>query len=166
MRVRVWGGAAAAAAVLPSPKKKRATSGAVSGPSGAPATGYRQLPLHATARIEHIRVHGRGSVNPRFHRLDDDHHHHDDGNGWVARTVLLHTFEQDDIDHEELVIPGCTLVNAEVSDTTEVRKRDGTASLVIVGLRGENLAEDDVRDHTPFKRHEFVYQPRCQCARV
>jgi iron complex outermembrane receptor protein len=112
------------------------------------------------AQYDFVRARFAGGENvPRIppHRLGGGIYYHDAN--WVARIGLLHAFEQDDIGLEELVTPGYTLVNAELSYTTEISAPDGTASQVTIGIRGENLANDEVLDHTSFKRREFVYQP-------
>lgn len=100
-----------------------------------------------------------GENVPRIppHRLGGGIYYHDAS--WLARVGLLHAFEQDEIGINEIPTPGYTLVNAELSYTTEVRAPDGTASLVTVGIKGENLADEEVLDHTSFKRREEVLQP-------
>jgi len=100
-----------------------------------------------------------GENVPRIppHRLGGGLYYHDAN--WLARVGLLHAFEQDQIGAEELVTPGYTLVNAEVSYTTRVSAPDGTSSLVTVGVRGDNLANEEVLDSTSFKRLEGVLQP-------
>jgi iron complex outermembrane receptor protein len=100
-----------------------------------------------------------GENVPRIppHRLGGGVYYHDAS--WLARVGLLHAFAQDEIGLNEIETPGYTLVNAELSYTTEVRAPDGTASQVTIGVRGENLADDEVLDHTSFKRREDVLQP-------
>lgn len=100
-----------------------------------------------------------GENVPRIppHRLGGGLYYHDAN--WVARVGLLHAFEQDEIGVNEVVTPGYTLVNAELAYTTEVIAPDGTSSLVTVGVRGQNLADDEVLDHTSFKRREDVLLP-------
>ena len=100
-----------------------------------------------------------GENVPRIppHRLGGGLYYHDAN--WLARVGLLHAFEQDEIGLNEIETPGYTLVNAELSYTTLVRAPDGTASQVTVGVRGDNLADEEVLDHTSFKRREDVLQP-------
>ena len=66
---------------------------------------------------------------------------------------------QDEFGINEIATPGYTLVSAELSYTTLVKAPDGTASQVTVGVKGENLADDEVLNHTSFKRREEVLQP-------
>ena len=100
-----------------------------------------------------------GENVPRIppHRLGGGIYYHDAS--WVARVGLLHAFAQDDFGINEIATPGYTLVNAELSYTTILRAPDGTSSQLTLGIRGENLANDDVLDHSSFKRREDVYQP-------
>jgi iron complex outermembrane receptor protein len=100
-----------------------------------------------------------GENVPRIppHRLGGGVYYH--GAAWLARVGLLHAFAQDEIGLNEIETPGYTLVNAELSYTTEVKAPDGTASQVTIGVRGENLADDEILDHTSFKRREDVLQP-------
>jgi iron complex outermembrane receptor protein len=77
---------------------------------------------------------------------------------WLARLGLLHAFDQDRIGANETPTEGYTLLNADLAYTF---KLDGTAGLVpemTIGLKGENLLDDDVRNHVSFKKDE-VLQP-------
>jgi iron complex outermembrane recepter protein len=100
-----------------------------------------------------------GENVPRIppHRLGGGIYYHDAS--WLARAGLLHAFAQDEFGINEIATPGYTLVSAELSYTTEVRAPDGTASPVTIGVRGENLADDEVLNSTSFKRREDVLQP-------
>ncbi len=78
---------------------------------------------------------------------------------WFARAGVLHAFDQDRVAVDELTTPGYTLVSAELSYTSRF---DGAASLpqeITIGLRGDNLADDDVLNSASFKRREDVLQP-------
>jgi iron complex outermembrane receptor protein len=111
-------------------------------------------------QYDFVRAQFEGGENvPRIppHRLGGGVYYHDAN--WLARVGLLHAFEQDDIGLKEIATPGYTLVNAELSYTTLMRGADGTASQVTIGVRGDNLADEEVLDHTSFKRREEVYQP-------
>ncbi len=72
-----------------------------------------------------------------------------------ARVGVLHAFDQDEIGLNEIETPGYTLVSAELSYTSELE--GGTA--LTIGLRGENLADDEVLNHASFKRREDVLLP-------
>ncbi len=112
------------------------------------------------AQYDFVRAQFEGGENvPRIppHRLGGGVYYHDAN--WMARIGLLHAFAQDEIGLNEIETPGYTLVNAELSYTTTVTAPDGTSSLVTIGVRGDNLADEEVLDHTSFKRREDVLQP-------
>ena len=100
-----------------------------------------------------------GENVPRIppHRLGGGVYYHDAN--WLARVGALHAFEQDEFGLNEIATPGYTLISAELSYTTLVKAPDGTASQVTVGIKGENLADDEALNHTSFKRREEVLQP-------
>ena len=97
-----------------------------------------------------------GGYVPRIppHRLGGGLYYRDAN--WFARVGLLHAFEQDRIDVEEIVTPGYSLVSAEISYTLPSEK--GLPGMTI-GLKGENLADDVVLNHASFKRREGVLEP-------
>jgi len=78
---------------------------------------------------------------------------------WFARAGVLHAFDQDEIGANEIETPGYTLVSAELSYTFEGSAAGGAAPVVTVGLKGENLADDEVLNHASFKRREDVLMP-------
>ena len=100
-----------------------------------------------------------GENVPRIppHRLGGGIYYHDAH--WLARAGLLHAFDQDEFGINEIATPGYTLVSAELSYTTLLSGSDGTASLVTIGVHGENLADDEVLNHASFKRAEDVLLP-------
>jgi iron complex outermembrane receptor protein len=100
-----------------------------------------------------------GENVPRIppHRLGGGVYYHDAS--WLARVGLLHAFAQDEFGINEIATPGYTLVSAELSYTTLVAAPDGTKSEVTVGVKGENLADEEVLNSTSFKRREDVLQP-------
>ena len=77
---------------------------------------------------------------------------------WLARLGVLHAFEQDRIAENETPTDGYTLVTAELSYTMKEELSDGIASEFTLGIKGENLADDDVRNHASFKKDD-VLQP-------
>lgn len=79
--------------------------------------------------------------------------------GWFARAGVLHAFEQDDIAQEEIVTPGYTLVSAELSHTRLLQKVGDFTPELTIGVKGENLADDEVLNHASFKRREEVLLP-------
>lgn len=100
-----------------------------------------------------------GENVPRIppHRLGGGIYYHDAR--WLARAGLLHAFDQDDFGVNEIATPGYTLVSAEVSYTMELDETNGAVPRMTIGLRGENLADDEVLNHSSFKRAENVLLP-------
>ena len=77
---------------------------------------------------------------------------------WFARVGFLHAFDQDKIGENETPTDGYTLLNADLAYTF---KLDGQGSVIpemTIGLKGENLLDDDVRNHVSFMKDE-VLQP-------
>ena len=76
---------------------------------------------------------------------------------WVARIHLLHAFAQNNLAAFETSTPGYNLLNAEISHTVKLAGRPLVPEIT-VGLRGENLLNDDIRLHQSYKKDE-VLQP-------
>jgi iron complex outermembrane receptor protein len=101
-----------------------------------------------------------GENVPRMppHRLGGGVYYRDQA--WYARAGVLHAFEQDRVAPGEPETPGYTLVSAELSYTTASTGPLGDlAQEVTIGLRGENLADEEVLNSASFKRLEDVLQP-------
>lgn len=98
-----------------------------------------------------------GEYVPRIapHRLGGGVYYRDAN--WFARTGVLHAFDQNRLGEEEIATPGYTLVSAEVSYTFAPDALGG--SVTTIGLKGENLADDEVLNHASFKRREDVLLP-------
>ena len=112
------------------------------------------------AQYDFVRAQFEDGENvPRIppHRLGGGVYYHDAS--WLARAGALHAFAQDEFGANEIATPGYTLISAELSYTTLVKAPDGSTSQVTVGIKGENLADDEVLNHTSFKRREEVLQP-------
>ena len=80
---------------------------------------------------------------------------------WAARVFTLTAFRQDDvssIDARDTPTNGYTLLNAELAYTFKTRDDGNLASSMTIGLKAENLLDDDVRNHVSFKKDE-VLQP-------
>ena len=75
---------------------------------------------------------------------------------WFARVGVLHAFDQDEIGLNETETKGYTLLSAEVSYTTRLEPNALGAPQLTVGLKGENLADDEVRNHVSFKKDEVL----------
>lgn len=103
---------------------------------------------------------GGGNV-PRIppHRLGGGLYYRDVN--WFARAGVLHAFDQDRFaaEFEEIATPGYTLVSAELSYTARLMGLSRLPTEMTIGLRGENLADDEVLNHASFKRREDVLLP-------
>jgi iron complex outermembrane receptor protein len=77
---------------------------------------------------------------------------------WFARLGFLHAFDQDRVGDNEDPTKGYTLVGADLAYTFKLEGRVGLVPEMTVGLKGENLLDDDVRNHVSFKKDE-VLQP-------
>mgnify|MGYP001068976539 CR=1 FL=1 len=76
---------------------------------------------------------------------------------WNGRVHLLHAFAQNRLGAFETPTAGYTLLNAEISHTHRFAQ-SGLVPEVTVGLRGENLLNQNVRLHQSYKKDE-VLQP-------
>jgi iron complex outermembrane recepter protein len=76
-----------------------------------------------------------------------------DGN-WLARVNLLHAFEQNDIGASETPTAGYNLLKAEVSYTQKLRNpRPGEPREFTVGVVGNNLLNEDIRNHVSYTKN-------------
>jgi iron complex outermembrane recepter protein len=100
-----------------------------------------------------------GEKLPRIppHRLGGGLYYRDAN--WSARVGVLHAFDQNRIGLEEIATPGYTLVSAEVTYTHQRADGGVSAPVYTIGLKGENLADDEVLNHASFKRREDVLGP-------
>jgi iron complex outermembrane receptor protein len=78
---------------------------------------------------------------------------------WFARIGLLHAFAQTRIAPNETPTAGYNLLKAELSHTRHFGDADGPRTL-IVGIVGNNLLDDDVRNHVSFKKDEVLLPGR------
>jgi iron complex outermembrane recepter protein len=77
---------------------------------------------------------------------------------WLARIGFLHAFDQDRIGENETPTKGYTLLNADLAYTFKLDKQGSVVPEMTVGLKGENLLDDDVHNHVSFRKDE-VLQP-------
>lgn len=78
---------------------------------------------------------------------------------WNARINMLHAFAQNRIAPEETETSGYNLLNAEISTRLQLPSSSPLLSPVMtIGLKGENLLNDDIRNSASFKKDE-VLQP-------
>lgn len=106
-------------------------------------------------------VHARfsdGEYVPRMppHRLGAGLYYRDDA--WQAKLSSLYAFNQDEVAPNETPTPGYTMLNAEISYTTPLEAHGGIVPTFRIGVNGENLLNENVRDSTSFKKDE-VLQP-------
>ena len=80
---------------------------------------------------------------------------------WLARVNLLHAFAQDEFAAFDTPTPGYNLLNAELSYTIKLDGSRPACPEMTIGLRGENLLDDDIRNSVSFKKDE-VLQPGAQ----
>ncbi|MFA6140829.1 MAG: TonB-dependent receptor [Hyphomicrobium sp.] len=94
-----------------------------------------------------------GENVPRIppHRLGGGVYYRD--MNWAAAVSLLHAFNQDEIGFGETPTAGYTLLGATVSYTMPAT---ATRPEVTVGLKGDNLLNDDVRNAVSFKKDEVL----------
>jgi iron complex outermembrane receptor protein len=98
-----------------------------------------------------------GDYVPRMppHRLGGGLYYRDAA--WIARVNALHAFAQDELGFDETRTSGYTLVNAELSYTFEGEAtHEGIAPVTTIGVKGENLLDDDVRNSASFKKDEVL----------
>jgi iron complex outermembrane receptor protein len=77
---------------------------------------------------------------------------------WSGRVGFLHAFDQNRIGANELPTAGYTLLSADLSYT--FRPAAGSGPEMTVGLKGENLLDDDVRNHASFRANEILQPGR------
>ncbi|WP_315855224.1 TonB-dependent receptor [Chenggangzhangella methanolivorans] len=76
--------------------------------------------------------------------------------GFFARVGLLHAFAQDKTGALETRTPGYDDLRAEVSYTREFDRAATRLSSVTVGLVGQNLLDERIRNAASFKKDEIV----------
>ncbi|MGH1417539.1 MAG: TonB-dependent receptor [Hyphomicrobiaceae bacterium] len=77
---------------------------------------------------------------------------------WLATAGVLHAFGQNQTAENEISTPGYTLITADISYTISLGPNAFDPKMTL-GLRGENLGNDEVLNHTSFKRREDVLLP-------
>lgn len=98
-----------------------------------------------------------GDYVPRMppHRLGGGLYYRDAA--WIARVNALHAFAQDELGFDETRTSSYTLVNAELSYTVKVEAtQEGITPTMTIGIKGENLLDDDVRNSASFKKDEVL----------
>ena len=77
---------------------------------------------------------------------------------WMARLNAIHAFRQNDIGVNETPTGGYLLLNAELSYSVKLDVAGEIVPQLTIGLKGDNLLDDDVRNSASFKKDE-VLQP-------
>jgi iron complex outermembrane receptor protein len=76
---------------------------------------------------------------------------------WLARANLLHAFRQDQVATNETETSSYALLSAELSYTFKGEAtHEGITPLVTIGLKGDNLLDDDMRNSASFKKDEVL----------
>lgn len=97
-----------------------------------------------------------GEYVPRIapHRLGGGIYYRDDV--WQAKLTSLYAFRQDDIAPNETQTADYTLLNAEVSYTMALDPVSGITPSFVIGVKGENLLNEDIRNSASFKKDEVL----------
>ena len=77
---------------------------------------------------------------------------------WYVRAGLLHAFAQNDISINETPTGGYNLLKAELTYTHVFPRTDAGPREIAIGLSGDNLLDENIRNHISFKKAE-VLQP-------
>src|SRR5436305_11785681 len=79
-----------------------------------------------------------------------------DGN-WLARVNLLHAFAQNEVAPNETSTAGYNLLRAEISYAQKIKDaRLGEPREFTVGLVGNNLLNEDIRNHASYTKDEVL----------
>jgi iron complex outermembrane receptor protein len=79
---------------------------------------------------------------------------------WFVRVGLLHAMAQDDISANETPTAGYNLLKAVVSYTKVLKSTPTGPVQISLGLIGDNLLDDDVRNAVSFKKDEVLLPGR------
>ena len=76
---------------------------------------------------------------------------------WLGRISLLHAFAQHDIAPiGETPTPGYNLLKAEISHTRELKNDPTGIKRITLGLVGNNLLNDDIRNHVSYTKDQVL----------
>ncbi|HWB46816.1 MAG TPA: TonB-dependent receptor [Hyphomicrobiaceae bacterium] len=75
---------------------------------------------------------------------------------WRARASVLHAFDQDKFGENGTPTKGYTLLGAELAYTFKLPQQAGLLPEMTIGLKAENLLDDDVRNAVSFKKDEVL----------
>jgi iron complex outermembrane recepter protein len=80
---------------------------------------------------------------------------------WFARLFALRAFDQDKValdDEKDTPTDGYTMLNADLSYSFDLAPSGGILPRMTIGLKAENLLDQEIRNHVSFKKDE-VLQP-------
>jgi iron complex outermembrane receptor protein len=97
-----------------------------------------------------------GTFVPKIppHRLGGGIYYYD--RNITARLLWLHAFDQDEFAAFDTRTNGYDLVNAEIAYTTKLEKVGGLTREMTIGLRAENLLDDDIRNAVSYKKDQVL----------
>ena len=76
---------------------------------------------------------------------------------WLARVSLIHAFAQNDIAVNETPTDGYNLLKAELSYTRKIANAQaGMPREVTLGIVGNNLLNEDIRNHVSYTKNEVL----------
>ena len=78
----------------------------------------------------------------------------------LARVGAVHALRQDTIAVNEMPTSSFTLLNSSLSYTTTSSDPNGRIAELTIGVSGENLLDDDVRNHVSFKKEDVLLPGR------
>ena len=79
---------------------------------------------------------------------------------WFVRVGLLHAFAQNDVAANETPTAGYNLLKAVVSYTKVLKNGPAGPAEITLGLVGDNLLDDDIRNAVSFKKDEVLLPGR------
>ena len=80
--------------------------------------------------------------------------------GWFARIGVLHAFPHIELATNETPTPGFTNLKAELSYTRPLDRTVYGVSELTLGVKGENLLNEDIRNSASFKKDEILLPGR------
>ena len=75
---------------------------------------------------------------------------------WRAQVGVLHAFRHDETAIDETPTSGYTLLNAGISYTMKLASNGAITPELTIGLKGDNLLDEDVRNSASFKKDEVL----------
>ncbi|MGE3145825.1 MAG: TonB-dependent receptor [Pseudorhodoplanes sp.] len=79
---------------------------------------------------------------------------------WFARVGLLHAFAQNDPGDNETPTAGYNLLRAEITHTRKLEANPFGARELVLGVVGDNLLNEDMRNSASFKKDEMLLPGR------